>query len=282
MIAVTVAASILAGGLVTTEARATLLIGSSHALFVGGDDFGIDCGSADGECTLSPARPTGRDTSPVNGRVIRWGVQVDGGAPYVRLRVIAPGPTFARSGLLHPSPEAGRNEFAESLPISLGDRIGVDDPGPGYVEVSTGRPGFAYSSFIPAPDGSPAHGTEESDAELLLYAWVEPDNGFTVIGPTKPVRGNLLLRVAVPNRGLLEVRSTSGVNGERGKGIVRRVVWDPPGPGQIGIPLALTSAGRRAFKVGKASGRVSLAYTPIGGTTATQSTRITLRRKPRR
>jgi hypothetical protein len=268
-------------------ARANIVVGST--LSAVGNNTGVDCGTLSGDCVLAPANRVASPTlsaangvSPVNGTVVRWGVRLLPGAPYVRLRIIR-SVTFAGTGIVRPSPPAGVDQFPESLPISVGDRIAVEDPGPGYVLVQTGQPsGYTYQSFGPGPDGSAlGNGAGESRAELLLNAEVQPSNAFTVGNGNEPVLRRLSVPLSLPNPGTLTVTSV----GKRRRRIVRSDLetFENVGGTTTTLRFGLTSAGERALKQeGKAKGGLIITYTPTDGTPAAKRLTLSLRRRSKK
>jgi hypothetical protein len=261
-------------------ARANVTVGSS--LNTAGNDFGIDCGSANGDCvlTLNRTLTSASRSSPVNGTVVRWGVRVAPGAPFVRLRTVTRTGQFGPSGVIHPFPSAGLNEFTESVPIAEGSRVGVDDPAPGFVLVQTGvSRSFLYDSYIPGPDGSSlTGGASESGVELLLNAEIQPTNTFTVqlLNQREPV-----LQVTWPNPGTFTVEAVPGLNGKGNKRLVLPLTETSRGfGGTSSLRPTLTPAARRVAKArGRAKGILAVTFTPTFGTPSSQQVPFTLRKR---
>ncbi len=88
-------------------------------------------------------------------------------------------------------------------------------------------------------------------------------------------KGTGSLAVVVPGGGTLTVV---------GKGKpkrIKRATLSVPAGGTVKVPLKPTAAGRKALKAkGKLKTRIDVTFTPTGGTAATQTYKVTLKKKP--
>lgn len=159
-----------------TEARAAVTIGSDLSRPVA---FG---GGPAGPFTVLnrtiPGRPT---TAPINGVIARWRVK-GSGADWgtLRLRVLADAaadPSYAvvrSSDSVSPGLIVGIEEFATSLPIAAGQRIGLEATN--QIQGAVDVPGVLVDYLSPSPaDGATAPVFDTNDDEVLFQAEIEPD-----------------------------------------------------------------------------------------------------------
>jgi hypothetical protein len=231
------------------------------------------CGQLTG-CTLSQSALPGRLTaSPVNGTVVRWRVQSVGDSE--RLRILDPlgvPSLFRSSSATEPTPggAAVTSTFSTSLPISIGDRIGVDsNETSGYLVFYYPVPGASFDTFQPQPaSGATASPAARPDynGELMLNADIKPTTYF-VIGRRFPLPdGVLKVRVNVSNPGFI-------VAGGKGKAnrLVKRVRKKVSAPGGVTLKLKPSKSARLQLQgTGSATGRVTLRFRPTGGGTSSQ------------
>jgi hypothetical protein len=271
-----------------STASASVRIGSSMTGAPNAGAFG--CGGP--PCTHSQsALPGVSVASPVNGRIVRWRFQWSTFGGTARLRVIrplTPSPLFSASSAVETAGNpANTNDFTASVPISIGDRIGIDNIGAAAGNAVGLFPvtGAATQDWDPAPpDGSATTPTFVSpDFELFLNADVEPTSAFTIGKLTKkPKKGTAKLTVSLPNPGQLQVEGVGGKSASAAAGITKPVNLPVPSAGDMVVTLKPSKKAQARLKEkGKASGRVQLTYTPIYGfTPATQTARVGLRLSP--
>jgi hypothetical protein len=233
-------------------------------------------------CTHSQSVLPGRTVaSPVNGTVVRWRFEWSAFGGTARLRVIrplTPSPLFAAASAVETT-AGGANDLATSVPISIGDRIGIDDLGGGGNAVGLiPAPGAADEAWDPAPaDGAIAPPTSgNAGFELYLNADVEPTNTFSVGKVAKRAKkGTAALTVTLPNAGTLEPAAKSGL-----KALAPDTL---AGPGDAVLALKPTKKARRKLlRKGKAAGKLGLTYTPSFGAPSTQTVKVGLKLKKRR
>jgi hypothetical protein len=242
-------------------------------------DMSWGCGGM--ACTASPITLPGRTVvSPVNGRVITWRVGGGSSGPAVnaRLRVIDPlGLTdlFRSSSALGSVPPGfGIYTFSSSVPISIGDRIGLDDDhaGGGNLGGYSGSTG-TYDVFQPiVADGAtvaPAPGGP-GVGELLFNADVVPNGVF--LHPKKPKTkksGTATIKFPAPNPGLLQIVS---------RGFIEPITRPISAPGDVKLKLNPTRTTRKKLRRnGRAKGGITLTFTPVGGDPTSQTLKLKLR-----
>jgi hypothetical protein len=293
LIAVVAMVALVTSAILAAKARATVTIGSSMSY--PGDNIGIDCGSPTGDCTYAFLQHPGvprRTASPVNGTVVGWSVAVAGAPAPVRLRVVqlvqgvgGNGVAYLHSSSTELATTTGINRFAATVPIGARQRIAVDDPD-ALVLVQTGVLGAQYGSFATQPDGSGASPGAFESAELLLSAEIEPTNTFSVTRKRVHGRGKATVFLGLPNPGTLSVESVA-----RGKSAAtavraRKPLVTPFTQGisgsvrEMGVFVAATKATKARLKQeGKVKGRLTLTFTPDGGTPFAQTIGLTLKLK---
>jgi hypothetical protein len=266
----------LAALLAPGSAPAAVTLGSPMAAIANSGVPG--CGTP--PCVHSQSVLPGRTTSsPVNGTIVRWRFDYSAAAGTVRLRVIRP---LATGGLFSSGPDASfvgiPADLPSSIPISIGDRIGIEQvSGPGNPVGFTGVPGSKLESWDPPPpDGVATPQTFDSiDFELYLNADVEPANTFAVGKVAKnKKKGTAALTVSLPNPGKLEATAA-----------LTQPASTIAGPGEVALTLKPTKKTRKSLRrKGKASGQVLLTYTPDFGTASTQTVKVglKLKKKPKR
>jgi hypothetical protein len=258
-------------------AQATVTIGSPMTVPANAGASG--CGGP--PCTHSQsALPGSTVASPVNGTVVRWRFEWAAFGGTARLRVIrplTPSPMFTASSAAETT-AGGSNDFATSVPISIGDRIGIDDLGTGgNASGLTPVTGAVDQAWDPAPaDGDSLPPTSGNiDFELYLNADVEPTSSFSVTKVAKQAkRGTAAVTVSLPNPGRLEAAA----------GLTQPASATLAGPGEATLILKPAKRARKRLRrKGKAAGPVPLTYTPSFGTASTRTVGVglKLKRKPK-
>jgi hypothetical protein len=244
-------------------------------------------------CTASQVTLPGRTvTSPVNGRVITWRIGGGSSGPPVnaQLRIIKPlGLTdlFRSSSAAVSVPSGfGIYTFSTSLAISIGDRIGVNDDHDqgGNLGAYSGSSG-GFDVFQPPPlNGAtvaPTTVASTGDGELLLNADVVPNGVFARPKKPKPKPdGTVIVTVPLPNPGFLRIggsATTSGAHSAAAKALVKPLTMTVSAPGDIILRLKPTKATlKRLRKSGNAKGKVTITFTPTGGTPTSQTVKVKL------
>lgn len=253
-------AGIAAALLLPQTAGGTVTIGSS----MGASNAGGSCAAP--PCTRSQSVLPGRlVTSPVTGTVVRWRATVSP-TTRARLRVISPfgaGLKFAATGPIE-TPGTSDLSAPVSLPISIGDRIGVDllDPtmaGLSALRMISPNAGASFDSWQPSPaDGAPAPApTVNPDMELLLAADVLTSNHVSVSEIKRNKKnGTARLSLEIPNPGKLVFGAAKG-----SKPLVKpKTLQAAAGPLEVTLRPS-KRAKERLRDSGKAKGKVGLTFT---------------------
>ena len=255
--------------LAASPASATVTIGSSLSSSA---NAGAPCDP--GTCSQK-ALPGGMAASPVNGVIRTWRF-VWSGPGSARLRVIrpmAPNALFLSSSAVAPVVSAP-TEVPVAIPISLGDRIGIDDLGTsnavGHIPAAGATMDY-WTGTPPADGSSPPPTFTDPGFELFLNADVEPANDATIRAIVKnQLNGTVNIVILIPNPGTLVVSSK----------LVRSKTIQLSDPGALNLKLRPTKKTRRGLKNnGRAKGPVSLTYTPSFGTSTTDTTLVGLKLK---
>ena len=243
-------------------------------------------------CAFSPAAINQRMvSSPVNGTVIRWGLNVTSFNTSARLRVIRPMGTsalFVGSSATESGLTTGGHTFPTSVSISIGDRIAVE-PFVGSVgSVGDSFPlfGAAWEIYNPAPpDGSNGPLFASGFGHyFLVNAEIEASNVITVASTKATKKGTAIVTVHVPNAGTLAAANASAVSASArlavAKSLILPVTQTVAAPGDVKLTLKPTNATKKRLKEkSKAKGRVTLTYAPNLGTARAQTIKAKLKLK---
>ena len=250
-----------------------------------------------GSCTFWQAALHGAQlTSPVNGTVVSWTVLTTSQGT-ARLRVLnrldAISASFLSSGPFQPV-APGTNRLPASLPISIGNEIGVEGGNATQISEVTffsrndSTPGASIRVFDPSPpDGGNGSSDEIPDMRIFVEAEVQPTNLVAVSSLTRKRNGSALLTATLPNAGSLTV---AGTTRRTAAAAAKRVAYIKPltlsasGPGPVTLGLRPTKRTKSVLKKkGKAKGIVNLTFTPNLGSAGTTPVKVKLRlRRPRR
>jgi hypothetical protein len=229
-----------------------------------------------------PGTPAPPLTSPVNGTVTSWQAKGNTGLD-LRLRILRPGggPAFTGVATSPPASFLGpgvSGPFATSLPISIGDAIGLNSPNGNMIwGAILGATGAYFNP--PLADGYQLTGTTAGGREALVQATVEPTNTLGL--SAQPVRnkkkGTATLTISVPNPGQLDFSGT-GINIAE-----TAAVKTVTAPGPVKFLISATGKKRKKLnKKGKVRVTATFTFTPNGGSPRTQSTNIQLKKKLKR
>ena len=229
-------------------------------------DASLVCGL---RCTIVQAslaadrQAPGGILSPVNGTVTGWRIRSGLTAAPTELRVIRLlGPslfTGAGTSATVTPPINSISEFPTQLPISIGDRVGLNCCGSqSHYFVQTG--GFAHSFQPPLADGGPGEIPApilNNTWEMLVNADIEPTSTFQVLSKTKRNGGKLKVRVSLPNPGELVA------DGKRFNETARTA----SGPGELTFKLTPTKRTRNLLEDrNKVKAKALIEFTPTFGT----------------
>jgi hypothetical protein len=218
-------------------------------------------------------------TSPVNGTVTSWRFKSNSAGQEVQLRVLRGSDvTYTGAGVSAPTTSViGINgPSTTSLPIRVGDRVGLDASAGAIILSDVGVPSTAvFWNLPPLAEGDTRAGQTVPGREILVQADVEPANTLDFGAVTRnKKKGTATLTVNVPNPGRLEYSGT-GVNIAE-TAAVKTVT--APGP----VRFLIRATGKKRKKLNK-KGKVKVAptftFTPNAGTAATSSTKVKLLRK---
>jgi hypothetical protein len=229
-------------------------------------------------------RAAGGLTSPVNGTVTSWRVRANTGLN-LSLRILRPvgGLTYTGVGTSAPASFPGPGispSFPTSLPINIGDSIGLDNPNanlilgavPGAVQLFWNVPPL-LDGVSRAPTGAGA------SREVLVQAVVEPTNTLT-FGKVRrnKKKGVAFLPVNVPNPG--ELTFSGKLLKIAGGASASQAV---SGPGQVTVKVtAKKKKAKKLKRKGKVRVKPIFEFTPTSGLTSTQAARFGLKRKVKR
>ena len=262
-------------------ARAAVTIGSNlasaHADNMPGCN--IPCTATNFSLPAANQAPGGL-TSPVNGTVTSWRARGNMGAN-LQLRILRPagGGAFTGAGTSGFVSFAGplSPSFPTSLPIEIGDYVGLNSPNANLVLANTPAV-MAYWNIPPLADGTtrvPSGGA--GNREVLVQATIEPDNVIS-LGELRrnKKKGIAKLTVNLPNPGEL---SFSGKK--------LKVADGAPGdsvsigePGEIRVKIKAKGKKRRNLKrKGNVKVKPIFTFTPANGATSVTPRKLKLRKK---
>ena len=272
--------------LVPATSQAAIVIGSDTTLPA--TTTPVSCTFASPPCTfLTFAVHPGNEfpaKSPTKGVVtsfaLKSGAQPSAGE-MVRFRLgrFEPGTSLAATGAgVGPTVTLSPtliNVASANLPIEVGDAVGIDVLSTTSAIAAQGTCGVGMGAFIsyapPLTDGGgfqPPIGN--STCELLVQATIQPSSVFG-FNPkqvyTVKKKGKIILPIELPGPGDIKV-SGKGATG------VRTV----PGAGKVKLPIKLTGRTiRRLDANGKATVKVKVTFTPIGGDAGTETRKLKLK-----
>jgi hypothetical protein len=273
------AVAVLATALLApAAAHATVAIGSNLAQAPGGAPASEGCSPPctffQGTLAADRTAPGGL-RSPVNGTITVWRIRAAGQSTPTALRVIR-----ALSGGLYTGAGTSAtvtptlnsvSSFATSLPISIGDAIGIDccQPAAQYFVGSGGDLAGGWNPIL--ADGGPGRPNQESTSphEIALNADIEPASTLGSVTAKPKHGGKLKVTVDAPNPGTLAASD---------KNVVKGTSIQVAAPGQAVLLIKPTNRTRSALRArGKLKAKVKLAYTPLGGSPTAQVVKAKLK-----
>jgi hypothetical protein len=163
------------------------------------------------------------------------------------------------------------SSYATNLPISIGDAIGIDCcmPAAEYFAASGGELGGGWNPIL--ADGGPGRPDAESTGphEIDLNADIVPSSALGAVTAKSKHGGKLKITVNVPNPGTLAAGA---------KKVLKSTSIQVTTPGQAVLLVKPTKSARSALSArGKLKAKVSLVYTPLGGSQTTQVVKAKLK-----
>jgi hypothetical protein len=222
-------------------------------------------------------------TSPVNGTLISWSAVVNGlgTGSNIRLQVLRPASGSAFTGIATSPPESWpatnpAPAFSTSLPIELGDSIGLQDPNGETLYAQT--PGASAAAWFALPAGPLANGsTRPADGtmngrEVMVQATVEADNTVAFESPRlNKKKGKATVPISVPNAGELTY-SGNGLS-----------ITGPPqvtAPGEVQLIVKAIRRNRaKLLRKGRLRVSFQVSFTPTLGVLHTSTESLQLRKK---
>ena len=244
--------------------------------------------------TLTPAaRAPGGVHTTVNGVITSWRVRAGANVGPVSLRVAR----FLNNNLFtgvgtsapaFPAVQANTTSpfFQTQLPISIGDRIGINCCSNGQGDYIAAQFDSTYLLFQPAlPDGGQEPGAPVNFSELALQAVIEPTSAFEIGKVKKLAKGKLRVTATLPNAGTLVAGDrrdpkTGASAAAKKPRYIKRKTTQVNAAGKVTFKLKATKAARQALKTkARLKAKLRLAFTPTGGTTAVETKKTKLKRK---
>jgi hypothetical protein len=277
-------AGVAAAGLMAlataAPAGAVVTIGSN--LGRAPDTSAVDNGSLFQSTLPTASQAANGLTSPVNGTVTQWRIRSGAGGT-TSLQIFRPFGATQFTGVGTSSavtiPAGSISTFPVSLPISIGDRIGNrHDGSDGGLQwfVSGPAANGTILFFVPhLNDGDTRTVQGPQSFEQLVNADINPTNTFTLGETTRnKKKGTATITANLPNPGELTA-SGKGVKAA-GVAIVSKTVTAPGA-----TKLVIRAKGKKKQKlndVGKVKLNAKLTFTPTGGTPATASRKVKLKK----
>jgi hypothetical protein len=278
-IVLTSIAALLTAGIAPTSALGTITIGSDLST---APNASRACGAGN-PCTFVASKmmaftAPGGYPSPVNGTIVHWRIRAGADTSPASLRVVRNNLDFySGAGSTDPvTPAVGTiTDAPANLPIAIGELIGVNccdnnDNGEFFLTGPTVTTAQFNNRLNP---GDPAVQPNFLLGEqLLINADIEPTATVTVNGVKSKRRGKAKVTVTTLNAGLLTA-------GPKGKKFLKAASVGVSGPGEVTLSLAPTETARNRLALKKKlKAAVKLVFTPTGGTAATQTLKLKLKR----
>jgi hypothetical protein len=224
-------------------------------------------------------------SSPVNGTVIRWRIRSTASATQlpIAFRVISPvsGGQFKGGGssaTVTPPDITGVSQFDDSVPIKLGDLLGLNFGGGTneYFGISAGpNSGQLFNpTLLEGSTRSPQNNTTE---QLLVNADIEPTSAFTATAKGKK-GGKVKVTVDLPNPGELRVGDKKDLASASAKRRLTQSTVQAGAPGTVVLKVNATKSARSLLaRKGKLFAKLKLVFTPTGGSAASKVVRVKLK-----
>jgi hypothetical protein len=282
---IALAASVVGPTSVVAPSHATVTIGSA---LTSPPSLASRCnapGSSRGCLGTNEVLP-GRDVAaPSTGTIVSWHALLGATTEeqLIRLRIVrrvgTDQLTVISSGPLHHVPAgAGSYEFPDQLAIASGDRIALESGFGTRIEWRAPLAGATNFTYALSPlnggttDSVPS--IQEND-ELTFNAVLDPANAFTLgKSSLNKKKGTATVKVDVPNPGEL-TGSGKGAKVSSAAAVTSKAV----SPGQA--KLKVKAKGKSLQKLndtGTAKLKLTVTYTPSGGTPSTQKLKVTLKK----
>jgi hypothetical protein len=229
-------------------------------------------------------------SSPTNGTVVAWRIRSAASATQqpVAFRVISPAANGQFTGggsspTVTPPDIDGVTTFATSIPIKLGDLVGLNyTDNTQYFDISAGpNSGQLFNPVL--AQGATRAPQQNTTEELLVNADIEPTSTLTAVKKKAKKKGKVRLTMNVPNPGTLVAGD------KKDKGVVAVVAAPKPkllkkqtvqvtAPGQLSVLLKPTKAAKAALAAGqKPKAKLKLVFRPNGGNPFTRLVQVKLK-----
>jgi len=168
----------------------------------------------------------------------------------------------------------GINTFPSALQVSAGDLLGMFYTGSGACAFDA--PDLAYFVQQDLPDGQSTEFNGDGPARLNLTAEVTPTGEFALAKPKSKSNGTAVLRVTVPNPGLLTASGGGAAKASPGAVAAKQV----PAAGKVKLVIKAKGLKKRKLaRKGKVTVRPKITFTPTGGIPASEFRKIRLHRR---
>jgi hypothetical protein len=265
-------------------AQGAVTIGSNLASATSGTSYNCSAACTTANLALTTDVAPNGLTSPMNGTVTSWRTKSGSTGNPLQLRVLTPvsALTYTGAGTSAIGTTTGGGidgPFATSLPIKIGDAIGINNPNSALIFSDNPAGIQIYWNVPQLADASTRAGLTRNATETLVQATVEPTNtlGLSAQPVRNKKRGTATLTISVPNPGQLDFSGT-GINVAE-TAAVKTVT--APGP----VKFLISATGKKRKKLnrkGKVGVTATFTFTPTGGAASTQSKSLKLTKKLKR
>jgi hypothetical protein len=169
----------------------------------------------------------------------------------------------------------GFDTFTSHLQVKAGDVLGANTSGGGACVFDA--PGdTVLILFGNLADGVPAPFDAVDDVRVNLSAEITPTSNFTIKKPKSKNNGTAVLRVSVPNPGVLTASGGGAAKSAPGATAAKQVT----AAGTVKLKIKAKGLKKRQLsRKGKVTVKPKITFTPTGGIPNSQFRKIKLRRK---
>jgi hypothetical protein len=168
----------------------------------------------------------------------------------------------------------GVNTFPSALQVSAGDLLGMYYTGSGAC--SFDAPDLVYFVQEDLPDGQSSDFNGDGPARLNVTAEVTPTGDFTLAKPKSKSNGTAVLRVTVPNPGVLTASGGGAAKASPGAVAAKQV----PAAGKVKLVIKAKGLKKRKLaRKGKVTVKPKITFTPTGGIPNSEFRKIKLHRR---
>jgi hypothetical protein len=224
-------------------------------------------------------------TSPVNGTVINWRVRTDAGDTQqpIAFRVVTPLTAGQYTGggssaAVTPAQISATQQFSSSVPIKIGDMIGLNYNNNFNFYWRTGGGIGAGRLFNPSIlEGQMRSATADFGDETLLQAEVEPSNAFTLGKPKARNGGKVKIRATLPNAGTLTAGPKGGKSASA-SAVLKKTKRSVGAPGELTFKVKPTKATQNQLAGGGTKKvKIKVTFTPNNGKPASKTIKAKLK-----